>query len=341
MANLERDLFKFIIQDKSTARGIKGWPSPSYYEDFNQNLVYPFLKYGLDLELMEVSGLYPPGTAAFTPNNIETLSKPTISLANDPIVLKWRCYNIEKINDDLPESAFPSGQWLSLNRSAPWKVGCKVTVFTELGDDGYHRDCIVTSRDVVRNVNAPYISITLAPLFYGWIANKATTVKVTDNKKSITGSHIAPMPFQVSCRIKAAAVSGCQIDIYLDYTPPSDLHIMDIPSDISTLYSRPVSTMRVTYYGFTLPESAAEKTFLFDSANPLTAAITYLDSEDKTQVISLAPYLVNTASGVKLTSPAIYIPQNGQSKVRLAATGGGASIIGTKAGTVSYNNIVA
>ena len=99
--------------------------------------------------------------------------------------------------------------------------------------------------------------------------------------------------------------------------------------------------MRVTYYGFTLPESAAEKTFLFDSANPLTAAITYLDSENKTQVISLAPYLVNTASGVKLTSPAIYIPQYGNSKIRLAATGGGASILGTDTGTVSYNNIVA
>lgn len=341
MANLERDLFKFIIQDKSTAHGIKGWPAPSYYDDSNQNLIYPFLKYGLDLELMEVSGLYPPGTAAFTPNNIEALSMPIISLANDPIVLKWRCYNIEKINDDLPESAFPSGQWLSLNRSAPWKAGRKVTIFTEFGDDGYHRDCIVTSRDVVRNVNAPYISITLAPLFSGWIANKVTTVNVTDNKKSITGSPIAPMPFQVSCGIKAAAVSGCQIDIYLDYTPPSDLQIMDIPTDIITLYSKPISTMRVTYYGFTLPESAAEKTFLFDSENPLTAAITYLDSENKTQVISLAPYLVNTASGVKLTSPAIYIPQNGQSKVRLAATGGGASIIGTKAGKVSYNNIVA
>lgn len=340
MANLERDLFKFIIQDKETAHGAKGWPSPSWYEDFNQNLIYPFLKYGLDLELMEVSGLYPPGTAAFTPSNIEVLSKPMLSLANDPIVLKWRCYNIEKINDDLPESAFPSGNWLSLYRSAPWQVGRKVTIFTELGDSGYHRDCIVTSRDVVRNVNAPYISITLAPLFSGWIANKATAVNVTD-KKGIKGSPIAPMPFQVSCGIKAAAVSGCQIDIYLDYAPPADFQIMDIPSDISTLYSKPVYTMRVTYYGFTLPESAAEKTFLFDSANPLTAAITYLDSENKTQVISLAPYLVNTASGVKLTSPAIYIPQYGNSKIRLTATGGGASIIGTNTGKVSYNNIVA
>lgn len=340
MANLERDLFKFIIQDKETARGAKGWPVPSWYEDFNQNLIYPFLKYGLDLELMEVSGLYPPGTTSFTPNNIESLSKPTISLANDPIVLKWRCYNIEKINDDLPESAFPSGNWLRLYRSAPWQVGRKVTIFTELGDDGYHRDCIVTSRDVVRNVNAPYISIALAPLFSGWIANKVATVNVTDNK-GIKGSPIAPMPFQVSCGIKAAAVSGCQIDIYLDYAPPADFQIMDIPSDISTLYSKPSSTMRVTYYGFTLPESAAEKTFLFDSENPLTAAITYLDSENKTQVISLAPYLVNTASGVKLTSPAMYIPQNGQSKVRLTATGGGASIIGTDKGKVSYNNIIA
>lgn len=340
MANLERDLFKFIIQDKETAHGVTDWPSPSYYEDFNQNLVYPFLKYGLDLELMEVSGLYPPGTAAFTPNNIETLSKPVISLANDPIVLKWRCYNIEKINDDLPESAFPSGKWLFLYRSAPWQVGRKVTIFTELGDDGYHRDCIVTSRDVVRNVNAPYISITLAPLFFGWIANKATTVNVTDNKK-ITGSPIAPMPFQVSCGIKAAAVSECQIDIYLDYAPPADFQIMDIPSDIRTLYSKPVSTMRVTYYGFTLPESAADKTFLFDSSNPLAAAITYLNSENKTQVISLAPYLVNTASGVKLTSPAIYIPQNGQSKVRLTATGGGASILVANISKMSYNNIIA
>lgn len=339
MANLERDLFKFIIQDKNTAYGFHFGPGYTY-EDFNQNLIYPYLKYGLDLELMEVSGLYPPGTAAFTPNNIETLSKPVISLANDSIVLKWRCYNIEKINDDLPESAFPSGIWLSLKRSAPWQVGHKVTIFTELGDDGYHRDCIVTSRDVVRNVSAPYISITLAPLFSGWIANKATTIKVADNK-SITGSLIAPAPFQVSCGIKAAAVSGCQIDIYLDYTPPRDLQIMAIPSDISTLYSKPSSTMRMTYYGFTLPESAAEKTFLFDSANPLTAAITYLDSENKTQVISLAPYLVNTASGVKLTSPAIYIPQNGSCKIRLAATGGGASILGTNTGKVAYNNITA
>ena len=340
MANLERDLFKFIIQDKNTACGFYFGSGGYTYEDFNQNLVYPFLKYGLDLELMEVSGLYPPGTAAFTPNNIEALSRPMISLANDPIVLKWRCYNIEKINDDLPESAFPSVVWLSLKRSAPWQVGRKVTIFTELGDDGYHRDCIVTSRDVVRNVNAPYISITLAPLFSGWIANKATTIKVADNK-SITGSLIAPTPFQVSCEIKAAAVSGCQIDIYLDYTPLRDIQIMAIPSDVSTLYSKPSSTMRVTYYGFTLPESAAEKTFLFDSANPLTAAITYLDSENKTQVISLAPYLVNTASGVKLTSPAIYIPQNGSCKIRLAATGGGASIRGTNTGKVSYNNIIA
>ena len=339
MANLERDLFKFIIQDKNTAYGFHFGPGYTY-EDFNQNLVYPFLKYGLDLELMEVSGLYPPGTAAITPNNIEALSRPMISVANDPIVLKWRCYNIEKINDDLPESAFPSGPWLSLQRSAPWQVGHKVTIFTELGDSGYHRDCIVTSRDVVRNVNAPYISITLAPLFFGWIANKVATVNVTDNK-SITGSSIAPMPFQISCGIKAAAVSGCQIDIYLDYTPPRDLQIMAIPSGSGSLYSKPVSTMRVTYYGFTLPESAAEKTFLFDSENPLMAAITYKNSENKTQVISLAPYLVNTASGVKLTSPAIYIPQNGQSKVRLTATGGGASIIGTDKGKVSYNNIVA
>ena len=337
MANLERDLFKFIIQDKNTAYGYKGWPSPSLYDDSNQNLIYPFLKYGLDLELMEVSGLYPPGTAALTPNNIEALSKPVISLANDPIVLKWRCYNIEKINDDLPESAFPSSNWLSLYRSAPWQVGRKVTIFTEFGDSGYHRDCIVTSRDVVRNVSAPYISITLAPLFYGWIANKATTVNVA---KYITGSPIAPMPFQVSCGIKAAAVSECQINIWLDYAPPADFQIMDIPPNISTLYSKPSSTMRVTYYGFTLPESAAEKTFLFDSANPLTAAITYLDSENKTQVISLAPYLVNTASGVKLTSPAIYIPQYGNSKIRLTATGGGASILGTNTGKVSYNNIV-
>lgn len=340
MANLERNLFKFIIQDKNTAYGYKGWPMPSFYEDYNQNLVYPFLKYGLDLELMEVSGLYPPGTAAFTPNNIETLFKPVISLANDPIVLKWRCYNIDKINDDLPESAFPSGNWLSLNRSAPWQVGRQVTVFTELGDSGYHRDCIVTSRDVVRNVNAPYISITLAPLFSGWISNKVTTVNVTDNE-GIKGSPIAPMPFQVSCGIKAATVSGCQIDIYLDYAPPADFQIMAMPTDISTLYSKPSSTMRVTYYGFTLPESAAEKTFLFDSANPLTAAITYLDSENKTQTISLAPYLVNTASGVKLTSPAIYIPQYGNSKIRLTATGGGASILGTNTGKVSYNNITA
>ena len=284
------------------------------------------------------SGLYPPGTAAFTPSNIEVLSKPMISLANDPIVLKWRCYNIEKINDDLPESAFPSSNWLSLYRSAPWQVGRKVTIFTELGDDGYHRDCIVTSRDVVRNVNAPYISITLAPLFSGWIANKTSTAKTSDK---ISGSPIAPTPFQVSCGIKAAAVSGCQINIYLDYTPPKDFQIMAIPSDIITLYSKPVSTMRVTYYGFTLPESAAEKTFLFDSANPLTAAITYLDSENKTQVINLAPYLVNTASGVKLTSPAIYIPQYGNSKIRLTATGGGASILGTNTVKVSYNNIVA
>lgn len=338
MANLERDLFKFIIQDKETAHGAKGWPVTSYYEDFNQNLVYPFLKYGLDLELMEVSGLYPPGTTSFTPNNIETLSRPMISPANDPIVLKWRCYNIEKINDDLPESAFPSGNWLSLHRSAPWQVGRKVTIFTELGDDGYHRDCIVTSRDVVRNVNAPYISITLAPLFSGWIANKATSVNIA---KYITGSPVAPMPFQVSCGIKAAAVSGCQIDIWLDYAPPVDFQIMAIPTGISTLYSKPISTMRMTYYGFTLPESAAEKTFLFDSVNPLMAAITYLDSENKTQVISLAPYLVNTASGVKLTSPAIYIPQNGQSRVRLAPMGGGASIFGTTKGKVSYNNIIA
>ena len=339
MANLERDLFKFIIQDKNTAWGFHIFPFYTY-EDFNQNLVYPFLIYGLDLELMEVSGLYPPGTAAFTPNNIEALSRPIISLANDPIVLKWRCYNIEKINDDLPESAFPSGIWLSLRKSAPWQAGRKVTIFTEFGNDGYHRDCIVTSRDVVRNVSAPYISITLAPLFSGWIANKVATVNVTDNK-SITGSLIAPTPFQVSCGIKAAAVSGCQIDIYLDYAPPADFQIMAIPSDISTLYSKPSSTMRVTYYGFTLPESAAEKTFLFDSANPLTAAITYLDSENKTQVISLAPYLVNTASGVKLTSPAIYIPQNGSCKIRLTATGGGASILGTNTGKVSYNNIIA
>lgn len=338
MANLERDLFKFIIRDKNTAYGYTGWPSPSLYDDSNQNLIYPFLKYGLDLELMEVSGLYPPGTAAFTPNNIETLSNPTISLANDPIVLKWRCYNIEKINDDLPQSAFPSGSWLRLYRSAPWQVGRKVTIFTEFGDDGYHRDCIVTSRDVVRNVNAPYISITLAPLFSGWIANKVTTVNIGEY---MTGSPIAPMPFQVSRGIEAAAVSECQIDIYLDYAPPADFQIMAIPSDVSTLYSKPNSTMRVTYYGFTLPESAAEKTFLFDSANPLTAAITYLNSENKTQVISLAPYLVNTASGVKLTSPAIYIPQAGKSKIRLTATGGGADILTTKAGKVSYNNIIA
>ena len=339
MANLERDLFKFIIQDKNTAWGFHIFPFYTY-EDFNQNLIYPFLKYGLDLELVEVSGLYPPGTAAFAPNNIETLSKPTISLANDPIVLKWRCYNIDKINDDLPQSAFPSGGWQPLHKSAPWQAGRKVTIFTELGDDGYHCDCIVTSRDVVRNVNAPYISITLAPLFSGWIANKVATVNVTNNK-GITGSPVAPMPFQVSCGIKAAAVSGCQIDIYLDYTPPDDFQIMAVSSGISTLYSKPSSTMRVTYYGFTLPESAAEKTFLFDSSNPLAAAITYLDSENKTQVISLAPYLVNTASGVKLTSPAIYIPQNGQSRVRLTATGGGASIIGTDTGKVSYNNITA
>lgn len=338
MANLERDLFKFIIQDKTTAYGLHQFPSYTY-KDFNQNLVYPFLKYGLDLELMEVSGLYPPGTTNFTPNNIEALSRPMISLANEPIVLKWRCYNIEKINDDLPESAFPSGPWWSLLKGAPWKVGRNVTIFTELGDNGYHRDCIVTSRDVVRNVNAPYISITLAPLFSGWISNKTTTIKIADNK-SITGSVITPRPFQVSCGIKAAAVSGCQIDVYLDYTPPSDLQIMDIPSDVSALYSKPVSTMRVTYYGFALPESAAEKTFLFDSANPLAAAITYQNSESKTQVISLAPYLVNTASGVKLTSPAIYIPQRGSSKIRLAATGGGASIIGTDTGTISYNIIV-
>lgn len=336
MANLERDLFKFIIQDTATAWGI--YDAFYAYADYNQNLVYPFLKYGLELELMEVSGLYPPGTAAFTPNNIEALSKPTISLANDPIVLKWRCYNIDDINHNLDKGAFPSYKWIRIYNSAPWQVGRKVTIFTDLDDDGYHRDCIVTSRDVVRNVNAPYISITLAPLFSGWISNKASTIKVADNK-SITGSVIAPTPFQASCRIKAAAASGCQIDIYLDYTPPEDLRIMDISYDIITLYSKPVSTMRVTYYGFTLPESAAEKTFLFDSSNPLAAAITYQDSS-KTQVISLAPYLTNTFSGAKLTSPAIYIPQNGTSKIRLTATGGGASIIGTDAGTVSYNSII-
>lgn len=336
MANLERDLFKFIIQDRNTAWGIY-YPSFLKYEDYNQNLVYPFLKYGLELELMEVSGLYPPGTAAFTPNNIEALSKPTISLANDPIVLKWRCYNIDDINHNLDKGAFPSYKWIRIYNSAPWQVGRKVTIFTDLDDDGYHRDCIVTSRDVVRNVNAPYISITLAPLFSGWISNKASTIKVADNK-SITGSVIAPTPFQVSCGIKAAAASGCQIDIYLDHTPPEDFQIMAVPSGIDT--SKPVSTMRVTYYGFTLPESAAEKTFLFDSANPLAAGITYKDSEKETRVISLAPYLTNTFSGAKLTSPAIYIPQNGTSKIRLTATGGGASIIGTDAGTVSYNSII-
>ena len=339
MANLERDLFKFIIRDPATAWGFYS-PSGSVtiktYSDTLQNLIYPYMKYGLDLELMEATGLFPPGTVSFAPSNIGPSPMPAISLANDPIVLKWRCYNIEKINDDLPKSAFPAYRWRLLYNSAPWQVGRQITILTELGDDGYHRDCIVTSRDVVRNVNAPYISITLAPLFSGWIANKTSTATASDR---ISGSHIAPMPFQVSCGIKAAAVSDCQIDIYLDYTPPKDFQIMAVPADIST--SKPVSTMRVTYYGFTLPESAAEKTFLFDSANPLTAAITDLDSENKTQVISLAPYLVNTASGVKLTSPAIYIPQNGSSKIRLNATGGGASILGTNTGKVSYNNITA
>lgn len=339
MANLERDLFKFIIRDPNTAAGVyvpHGSTAIKIYSDSDQNLIYPYMKYGLDLELMEATGLYPPGTVSFTPSNIGPCPVPAVSLANDPIVLKWRCYNIEKINDDLPESAFPSGRWLHLHKSAPWQVGRKITIFTELGDDGYHRDCIVTSRDVVRNVNAPYISITLAPLFSGWIANKTSTAKTSDK---ISGSPVAPMPFQVSCGIKAAAVSECQIDIYLDYTPPADFQIMLTPTGIST--SKPVSTMRVTYCGFTLPESAAEKTFVFDSANPLAAGITYKDSEDKTQVISLAPYLTNTFSGTKLTSPAIYIPQNGSSKIRLTATGGGEAILGTDAGTVSYKNIVA
>ena len=341
MANLERDLFKFIIQDPYTAWGLYspfGSVEIKTYSDTLQNLIYPYMKYGLDLELMEATGLFPPGTVSFAPSNIGPSPMPAVSLANDPIVLKWRCYNIEKINDDLPVSAFPSNRWRLLNNSAPWQVGREITIYTDTGNNGYHKTCIVTSRDVVRNVNAPYISITLAPLFSGWIANKTSTAKTSDR---ISGSPIAPMPFQVSCGIKAAAVSECQIDIYLDYTPPKDFQIMDIPSDIRTLYSKPSSTMRVTYYGFTLPESAAEKTFLFDSANPLTAAITYLDSENKTQVISLAPYLVNTASGVKLTSPAIYIPQNGNSKIRLTATGGGASILGTNTGKVSYNNITA
>lgn len=341
MANLERDLFKFIIQDPYTAWGLYsplGSVEIKTYSDTLQNLIYPYMKYGLDFELMEATGLFPPGTVSFAPSNIGPSPMPAVSLANDPIVLKWRCYNIEKINDDLPVSAFPSNRWRLLNNSAPWQVGREITIYTDTGNNGYHKTCIVTSRDVVRNVNAPYISITLAPLFSGWIANKTSTAKTSDR---ISGSPIAPMPFQVSCGIKAAAVSECQIDIYLDYTPPKDFQIMDIPSDIRTLYSKPSSTMRVTYYGFTLPESAAEKTFLFDSANPLTAAITYLDSENKTQVISLAPYLVNTASGVKLTSPAIYIPQNGNSKIRLTATGGGASILGTNTGKVSYNNITA
>lgn len=336
MANLERDLFKFIIQDTATAWGIYG--AFYAYADYNQNLIYPYMKYGLDLELMEATGLYPPGTASFTPNNIESYPVPAVSLANDPIVLKWRCYNIDQINDDLPMSAFPPYNWVQIHNSAPWQVGRKVTIFTELGDDGYHRDCIVTSRDVVRNVNAPYISITLAPLFSGWIANKATTVNVA---KYITGSPVALMPFQVSCGIKAAAASGCQIDIYLEHRPPAELQIMNTLSDIRTLYSRQTSTKRVTYYGFTLPESAAEKTFLFDSANPLAAGITYKDSEKETRVISLAPYLTNTFSGAKLTSPAIYIPQNGSSKITLTATGGGASILGTDTGKVSYNNITA
>ena len=325
MANLERDLFKFIIQDPYTAWGLYsplGSVEIKTYSDTLQNLIYPYMKYGLDFELMEATGLFPPGTVSFAPSNIGPSPMPAVSLANDPIVLKWRCYNIEKINDDLPVSAFPSNRWRLLNNSAPWQVGREITIYTDTGNNGYHKTCIVTSRDVVRNVNAPYISITLAPLFSGWIANKTSTAKTSDR---ISGSPIAPMPFQVSCGIKAAAVSGCQIDIYLDYAPPADFQIMDIPSDISTLYSKPVSTMRVTYYGFTLPESAADKTFLFDSSNPLAAAITYLDSENKTQVISLAPYLVNTASGVKLTSPAIYIPQNGNSKIRLTATGGGAA----------------
>lgn len=339
MANLERDLFKFIIRDSKTAWGIyapHGSTAIKIYSDSAQNLIYPYMKYGLDLELMEATGLFPPGTVSFTPSNIETCPMPAISLANDPIVLKWRCYNVEKINDDLPESAFPSGRWASLHKSAPWQVGRKITIYTDTDDTGFHKDCIVTSRDVVRNVNAPYISITLAPLFSGWIANKASTANTSDK---ISGSPIAPMPFQVSCGINATAVSECQIDIYLDYTPPEDFQIMLTPIGIST--SKPVSTMRVTYYGFTLPESAAEKTFVFDSANPLAAGITYLDSENKTQIISLAPYLTNTFSGTKLTSPAIYIPQNGDSKIRLTATGGGASILGTNTGKVSYNNIVA
>ena len=336
MANLERDLFKFIIHDTATAWGIY---KPFYvYADYNQNLIYPYMKYGLDLELMEAAGLYPPGTASFTPSNIESCPVPAVSLANDPIVLKWRCYNIDQINDDLPMSAFPPHDWEQIHNSAPWQVGRLITIYTDVGDNGYHKSCIVTSRDVVRNVNAPYISITLAPLFSGWIANKSTTVSVGTH---ILGSPIALMPFQVSCGIKAAAASGCQIDIYLDYLPPAELQIMNTLYDIRTLYSRQTSTKRVTYYGFTLPESAAEKTFYFDSANPLAAGITYLDSENKTQIISLAPYLTNTFSGTKLTSPAIYIPQNGSSKIRLTATGGGASIIGTNRGKASYNNIIA
>ena len=339
MANLERDLFKFIIRDPETAWGIyapHGSVAIKTYSDSAQNLIYPYMKYGLELELMDATGLFPPGTVSFTPSNIEPSPVPAVSLANDPIVLKWRCYNIEKINDDLPESAFPSGRWPYLYKSAPWQVGRKITIYTDTDDTGFHKDCIVTSRDVARNVNAPYISITLAPLFSGWIANKASTAKTSDR---ISGSPIAPMPFQVSCGIKAAAVSKCQIDIYLDYTPPSPFQIMLTPIGIDT--SKPVSTMRVTYYGFTLPESAAEKTFVFDSANPLAAGITYKDSEDKTQIISLAPYLVNTTSGEKLTSPAIYIPQNGSCKIRLTATGGGADIIGTNRGEASYKNIIA
>ena len=104
MANLERDLFKFIIRDIATAWGIyapHGSTAIKTYSDSAQNLIYPYMKYGLDLELMEATGLYPPGTVSFTPSNIETCPIPAVSLANDPIVLKWRCYNIEKIKPHL------------------------------------------------------------------------------------------------------------------------------------------------------------------------------------------------------------------------------------------------
>lgn len=316
MANFPRDLFKFTIFDANALKGqIVGPGTGTFGKAFgfpNLNLVYPLTYFGIDMELTEATGLYPPSGTENTPNNIKAASGANIIPGDDNITLKWRCMDIDKLYGKIPVPPVPEGysHWFSWPGTQPWKVGSVVTLYTDGNtgsDSDFYKRCVVVSRDVVRNVNAPYLSLTLAPLHHGWIKKEQYKA---DGSFTFSAPLLSPAPFTFEVSITANAVNNMSIEIAVTHEVNKILPYIGTGSKSATV-------QKIKFSGISLEQTTAEKTFIFDSTNPLEASI-----KQGTTVIPLAPYLVNVADGMHVSSPNIYIPAGGRVSVKITATNG-------------------